>query len=81
VNYVRMLKDIMLNFCNKAMTSSILKSWRKRSTSYICATEMKSNAMGHISLRMTKPRLPNSHFVVINYAAVIGERYENGDYI
>jgi hypothetical protein len=81
VNYVRMLKDIMLNFCNKAMTSSILKSWRKRSTSYICATEMKSNAMEHISLRITKPSLLSSHSIVINYAAVIGEHYENSNYI
>jgi hypothetical protein len=37
--------------------------------------------MGHISLRMTKPRLPSSHFVVINYVAIIGERCENSDYI
>jgi hypothetical protein len=35
VNYVGMLKDMMLNFCNKAMTSSILKSWRRRSTSNV----------------------------------------------
>jgi hypothetical protein len=35
VNYVGVLKDMMLNFYNKAMTSSILKSWRRRSTSYV----------------------------------------------
>ena len=81
VNYIRMLKDMMLNFCNKAMTRSIFKSWRKRSTSYICATEMKSNIMGHISLRITKPSLPSSHSVVISYAIVIGERYKNSNYI
>jgi hypothetical protein len=77
VNYVGVLKDMMLNFCNKTMMGSILEKKKH----ILCAIGMKSNAMRHISLRMTKPRLPNSHFVVINYAAVIGERYENGDYI